>query len=224
MIISHAYFVEEHFVEACATCHLSERTNFYTWCTHVDNEASETFVLWQRWVGAANDFADVGELSTRCPHLLSGDEPLVAVAFGFCLHRCQVATRAGLGEQLATNNVGTPHGADVFFFRDVGGMSQNCWGNHAKANLEDAEWGSAILALDLVVCALVGIGKPCAAVFRWPSYPAKTVVKPFRLPFLGLVQHFHFGVAAALFKHRNVVGSFAPCELLLDFFALGIGL
>ena len=181
-------------------------------------------MFWQRWVGAANDFADVGKLSARCPHLLSGDEPLVAVAFGFCLYRCQVAARAGLGEQLATNNVGTPHGTDVFFFRDVGGMGQNCWGNHAKANLEDAEWGSAILALDLVVRALMGVRKPCAAVFGWPSYPAKTVVESLCLPFLGLAQHFHFGVAAALLEHRNVVGSFAPCELLFDFLALRIGL
>ena len=103
-------------------------------------------------------------------------------------------------------------------------MGQNCWGNHAKANLEDAEWGSAILAFDLVVRALVGIRKPCAAVFGWPSYPAKTVVESFRLPLLGLAQYFHFGVAAALLKHGNVVGSFAPCELLFDFLALRIGL
>ena len=140
------------------------------------------------------------------------------------MYRCQVAARAGLGEQLAANDVGTPHGTNVFFLRDVGGVSQNCWGNHAEANLEDAKWGSAILALHLVVCTFVGIRKPCAAVFDWPSYPAKTVVETFRLPFLGLVQHFHFGVAAALFKHGNVVGSFAPCELLLDFLAFRIGL
>ncbi len=47
VVVGHAHFIEEHFIETCATCHLTQWANFDAWCMHVDDEASETFVFWQ---------------------------------------------------------------------------------------------------------------------------------------------------------------------------------
>ena len=62
MIVGNTHFVEEHFVETCTTGHLAKRTNFYTRCAHVNDEARETFVFRQTCIATANDFANVAEL------------------------------------------------------------------------------------------------------------------------------------------------------------------
>ena len=79
MIVTHAHFGEEHFVEACSAGHLAQRTNFNAGSLHVDDEAGEPLVLGQIGVGAADDFADVAVVRARGPHLLSGEHPFIAV-------------------------------------------------------------------------------------------------------------------------------------------------
>ena len=52
-------------------------------------------------VGAREQHAEVGEVRPRGPHLLAGDDPLVAVALGPRRERREVGARARLAEQLA---------------------------------------------------------------------------------------------------------------------------
>ena len=59
MVVFYANFVEEDFVEACATGHLLEWAYFNIWIFEVDNESSEALVLWQVPVGASHDFTNV---------------------------------------------------------------------------------------------------------------------------------------------------------------------
>ncbi len=74
-------------------------------------------MLGLRRVGAADDFADVAVVRARSPHFLPGDDPLVAVALGLGLQRRKVAAGTRLAEQLATDDVGAPHGTQELLFR-----------------------------------------------------------------------------------------------------------
>ena len=222
MIGWNAHFVEEHFVETCATRHLAQRTNLDTFGVHVDDEAAETFVLGQTWIGAADDLADVTELGTRCPHLLTGDHPFVAVALGLRLYRSEVAPCAGFGEQLASDDVAAPQRTQVALLGRWRGMSEDRRRHHAETDLEHTQTRCAVLALDGAVSTLVCRREARAAVLGWSGDPAESVVETRRLPLFGLTDDFHFRVAIAFFEHRHVVGALAPHECALTFLLLGV--
>ena len=76
---------------------------------HVDDEAGEALVLGQVGVGAGDDLADVAVVGARGPHLLAGDDPLVAVALGLGLQAGEVAAGARLAEELAADDVAAVH-------------------------------------------------------------------------------------------------------------------
>ena len=85
MVVGYAHLGEEDLVEACAAGHLTQRANFDSGSLHVDDEAGEALVLGKIGIGTADDFADVAVVRARGPHLLSGDDPLFAVAHGLGL-------------------------------------------------------------------------------------------------------------------------------------------
>ena len=107
--VGHMHFVEEHFIETCPTSHLAKWTNLDAWRIHIHQETSEAFVLGQARVGTTDDFTDVAVMSTRGPHFLPGDHPLVTVTLGLGLQRRQIATSTWFAEQLAADDVGAPH-------------------------------------------------------------------------------------------------------------------
>ncbi len=59
VVVTNAHFVEEDFIEACATCHLLQWANVNARGFHVDNKAGEAFVLRQIPVSTADDFTDI---------------------------------------------------------------------------------------------------------------------------------------------------------------------
>ena len=109
VVVGHPHLVEEHLVEGGAAGHLAQRPHLDAGRVHVDDEAGEALVLGQVGVGAADDLADVGVLGARGPHLLAGDDPLVAVALGLGLQAGEVGAGARLAEQLAADEVAAVH-------------------------------------------------------------------------------------------------------------------
>ena len=97
--------VEEHLVERRAAGHLAQRPDLDAGRLHVDDEAGEALVLGQVGVGAADDLADVAVVGAGGPHLLAGDDPLVAVALGLGLQAGEVGAGARLAEELAADEV-----------------------------------------------------------------------------------------------------------------------
>ena len=68
---------------------------------HVDGEVGDALVLGHVGVGAGDEHAEVGDLAARGPHLLTVDDPLVAVAARPCVETGEVGAGAGLAEELA---------------------------------------------------------------------------------------------------------------------------
>ena len=119
MIVTNTNLGKEHLVETCSTSHLAQRTNFNTRCMHVNNEPGETFVLGHIEIGTSNDFADIAVMRATCPNFLAGDDPFVAIAFGFCAEVREVATSTWFTEQLSADDVAAIHLAHVQFASDI---------------------------------------------------------------------------------------------------------
>ena len=98
MIIAHAHFTKEHFVETRATSHLAEWANFHTRCTHIHNETSESFVLGHVEVSTGDDLTDIAVVRATRPNLLTSDDPLFAVALGLGAETRKIATCSRLTE------------------------------------------------------------------------------------------------------------------------------
>jgi hypothetical protein len=106
--------VDEHLVEQCSTRHLPQRTGLDARLRHVELEVRDPLVLRQVGVGARDQHADVGQLRGRRPHLLAGDDPLVAVTHGLGLQAREIGPRAGLREQLAPRVLAVEDAQQVF--------------------------------------------------------------------------------------------------------------
>ena len=61
---------------------------------HVDAEVGDALVLGDVGVGAGDEHAQVGDLAAGGPHLLAGDDPLVAVLDGLALQAGEVGAGA----------------------------------------------------------------------------------------------------------------------------------
>src|SRR5207244_639762 len=74
--------VEEHLVEGGTTGHLPQGSHGDARRLHVDDEVGAPAVLRDVPVAAGEQDAEVGVVRGRGPHLLTVDDPLVAVALG----------------------------------------------------------------------------------------------------------------------------------------------
>ena len=139
MVIGHADFGEEHFIERRPARHLSQRPNLHAGSMHIHDEPGEAFVLGQVWVGPADHLAEVRELGAGGPHLLTSKDPFVAVFFGLHLEAGEVRPGARFGEQLTADDVAPPHLLEVCRLRCVAGVSEDRRGDHAEADLKHTE-------------------------------------------------------------------------------------
>ena len=102
--VGNEYVVDEDLVERCTSSHLTKRSNRDAGLTHVDEEGGEVPMPWFRR-RSTQDLADVREVGTRCPHLLTGHSPPMAVASCARCHRRQIGSRSGFAEELAGDQI-----------------------------------------------------------------------------------------------------------------------
>ena len=67
--------VDEHLVEQGPTGHLPQRPYLDARLLHVEGEIGDPLVLGHVGVGASQQHGEIGDLTARGPHLLSGDHP-----------------------------------------------------------------------------------------------------------------------------------------------------
>ena len=101
VVLRGARAVEEDLVELGAPRHLTQRPHLDAGLVHRAQEVREAVVRRRLGIGAAHDEAPVGAVRERGPHLLTGDDPLVAVEHGTRLDVREIAPGVGLGESLA---------------------------------------------------------------------------------------------------------------------------
>jgi len=106
--VGHAGGVEVDLVEVDLTGDVGQRAHLDPGLVEVDEEVRDALALGGARVGAGQQHTEVGKVRPRGPHLLTGDDPLVAIRLGPTRERRQVAARARLAEQLAPDLLG-PH-------------------------------------------------------------------------------------------------------------------
>ena len=171
-------------------------------------------MLGQRRVGAADDLADVAVVRAGGPHLLSGHHPLVTVALGLGLQRCEVAARAGFAEQLAADDVGAIHRAQELFLCLRCPVREDRRRHHAEADGEDALARCLVVGFGGGVRALVRGSEPRSAELGRAGDPTEAGVELLAAPLFFARHHFFFGAARLLLEHRHVVVALAPHERL----------
>ena len=83
---------DEHFVESRVSGCLSQRTNFYAWLFHGQPKKCDASVFWLIPIGARNQHSNIGCVRTRCPHLLSVDNPFITITHRCSAYSCKVRT------------------------------------------------------------------------------------------------------------------------------------
>ena len=78
----HSGVVDEHLAEHRPAGHLAQRSNLDPRLMHVEREIRDALVLGCVGVGTRQQHAPIGVLASAGPHLLPGDDVLVAVEFG----------------------------------------------------------------------------------------------------------------------------------------------
>ncbi len=99
--VAHPGLGDEHLVEQGPPGHLPEGPDLDARLAHVEREVGDALVLGDVRIGPGQEHAEIGDLSSRGPHLLPGHYPLVAVALGPALQAGQVRAGSRLAEQLA---------------------------------------------------------------------------------------------------------------------------
>ncbi len=221
MIVGDAHVVEEDLVEARPTGHLAQRPDLDSGRPHVDDEAGQALVLGLLGIGAGDDLADVGVLRPRRPHLLAVEHPLVAVALGSRLQAGEVAPGAGLGEQLAGDDVAAPQRPQVALLRRHRGVSEDRRGDHPEADEEWALVGDVVAGLDRVVGRLERLVETAAAELGRAGDPAEAGVEA------GLPERPRRGddrvllLTRPFLEHRHVVRALTPHELAVGVASAG---
>ena len=93
--------VEEDLVEVDLTAHVAQRANLDAGLVQIDEEVRQPLALGHVDVGAGEQHGPVREVRPRGPHLLTGDDPVIAVALGPGGQGREVGTGARLTEELA---------------------------------------------------------------------------------------------------------------------------
>ena len=91
---------QEHLVEHGVAGHLHQRPDVDPFLVHVARHPGDPLVLGGVRVGAGDQHAHVGGLTERRPHLLTVDDPFLAVELGPGGEPGQVGTGARLREEL----------------------------------------------------------------------------------------------------------------------------
>ena len=101
MISRRASTVQEHFVEVRLAGDLLDRADLDAVLAHREEEERDAAVLRDVPVSAGHQHPVVGRCRTGRPHLLTGDDELVAVALGASLQAGEVRSCSWLGVQQA---------------------------------------------------------------------------------------------------------------------------
>ena len=177
--------LHEDLVEHGVAGHLHQRPDLDALLVHVDGEVGDALVLRHVGVGAGDEHAEVGHLAAGGPHLLAGDDPLVAVLDGTGLQAGEVGAGAGLAEQLAPGLLAGDDVADVevdLLLRAVGGDRRGGEQQaEAAGGAERAELGDGVLHGDAVVAvealavgvARAGRGRPSRTGRGAPTTPRR---------------------------------------------------
>ncbi len=101
--------VEEDLAEARVAGHVAQGTHGHPRCVRVDQQVGDAGPARVGSAGAHQGEEDVGDVGARAPHLLSGDDVVVAVAHRSRTERRQVGTGFGLRVALGPDHVGSQH-------------------------------------------------------------------------------------------------------------------
>ena len=119
----HAHVGHVDLVELGLAGDLPQRANLNTRGLHVEGEIGHASVLGHVRIGAGDEHAEVGDVGECVPHLLTVDDPFVAVLDRFGTETGKVGAGAGFGEQLTPLLLAGEHRAkEALFhlFRAVG--------------------------------------------------------------------------------------------------------
>src|SRR5699024_9553165 len=103
--VGYTDLVEEDFVERGAAGHLANGAHRHPGCVHVDHEHGQPGVLGGLRVRPYECFSDVGQVGHGGPHFLSGQDPVVPVAYRAGGDPGKVGAGPRFGEQLASDRV-----------------------------------------------------------------------------------------------------------------------
>ena len=78
--VGHPHLGQVDLVELGLAGHLAQRPHLDAGRVHVEREVGQALVLGRLGIGAGDEHAPIGDVGERVPHLLPGDDPLVAVA------------------------------------------------------------------------------------------------------------------------------------------------
>ena len=160
----------------------------------------------------------ISPMSENCapgrPHLLAGDDPLVAVTLGLGLDAGEVRAGDRLGEQLAADDVAAVHRAQVALPHLGDRVGEDRRRDHAEADAERRRARRVVAAGDLAVATLVVGGQRPPAVLLGALDPAEAGVELLGLPLLRRGELGGFLFRRLLVEHADRVGAFAPDELL----------
>ena len=108
-----AHVVEEDLVEVVGPGDLAQRAHLDARGPHVERERGDARLFGRVRVGAGEQVADVGVVPVGRPHLLPGDDEVIAVADRAGPQAGQVAARVRLAEQLAPQVLAGPDARQV---------------------------------------------------------------------------------------------------------------
>ena len=212
MGVGYSNLLEEDLVEVGAAGHLPQRPHLHPRSLHVHDETREALVLGEVGVGPADHLADVGVVSTRCPHLLPGDDPLVTVGLGSHLQTGQVGSGAGLGEQLTADDVASIHLGQDLGGHVVFGVIEDRGCDHPEPDPEEALVRHVVTRLEVTPRLLVGAGQSPTAQLGGAGDPPEPGVVLLGPPLLSRGQLHPLLAPVDLLEQRRIVWPFTPHE------------
>ncbi len=129
--------VEEDLVELGGTRHLDEWTNGHAGLVHRQGEHRDPAVFGCVEVGAGQEDAEVRDVGLRGPHLLSGDDPLVAVTDRTGREPGEIGSGPGLGEELAPDLLAAQGRRDESLLEFIRGVVAKRRHDHAETQAEE---------------------------------------------------------------------------------------
>jgi hypothetical protein len=212
MVVGDPHVLEEHLVEGGTAGHLTQRAHLNARRVHVDDEPGEAAVLGQVGVGATDHLADVAVVGARGPHLLTVQNPLVAVAFGAHLQTGQVGACARLAEQLATDQVAPVHPRQHPGLHRLAGVGEDRRRHHAEADAEERHVGRPVAGLEGAVGDVVGPWQAATAQLGRSGDPRQPCGVAGAQPSFALGELSGLRLRVELFEQGDVVVALAPHE------------